>query len=313
MLLGGTGDRSEWHSETHKQGLLKGFTVERRGHGSGTFPLRPSVSSAVEFIHFRVSRGYLASDGFAVTLALCFEARDTDAVGCLVGPSRPRLSYLGTEGSRRLGFVDTLTIENTLGNLMANASAVEIARWFDDHSDGEFIRSPHDAPFSVNDPTPDAHCILYTTKPTTSQLLVERYFPNNKPGVVGRYGLPHAKDVTWLRDYVGDRQLYFLGDCDPVDILVFTWLRSYMEVAHFGVNDVLVSKLQVPLTDNLTIELSGRESHAVALLEKVCPEYPAVVGSECAALIACKRKLEVEALVSFARADGPTLADAFPL
>ena len=45
-------------------------------------------------------------------------------------------------------------------------------------------------------------------------------------GMVGRYGLPNKADLAWIRKVIGKQPLLFLGDMDPVDLMVFVWLRA---------------------------------------------------------------------------------------
>ncbi len=196
---------------------------------------------------------------------------------------------------------------------MNNTIAAEIERWFRDHPDGEFVRSPQDAPMVLDDSASNSRFVVYTTKHTISQQFVDRGFPRDKrPGLIGRYGLPSEKEISRLPVIVGDRQLCFLGDFDPPDLLVFAWLRSHMDVSHIGVNDVFLETLDFPIDERWLIQLSDSERQSSDLIDRLIPDFRDLVGANCAALVDRGYKLELEAVASLGGTKSTSLASVFP-
>jgi hypothetical protein len=179
-----------------------------------------------------------------------------------------------------------------------------IEEYFAAHEDGQFSRPSRELAFTVMGPASRAAKVLYTTKvhatdPLFGEDLLLGY------GWIARYGLPDASDAAWLRQFTGGRTLLFLGDLDPPDLLVFTWLRYKLrgiKLRHVGVNDHLLAACELTPTSRCTIECCESELGALPLLDHVWPDWRATVGPTCAALLASGRKLEVEAVVSFGKA-----------
>jgi len=181
-----------------------------------------------------------------------------------------------------------------------NDVASEISNWFVEHDAGDFVQLPVTHPYSVTVPSAATRCVLYTTKPASVLHALEQRGGLASMQVVGRAGLPDENDAQWLRTIAGDRVVVFLGDADPVDLLIFVWLRSQMPVSYVGVNDRLIQKLGVRVEDFMTISLADDEKAAISLLASLCPDYRTVVGPQCAALLDRGRKIEIEAVVNFA-------------
>ena len=170
----------------------------------------------------------------------------------------------------------------------------KLTAWFDDHDDGKFAHPARTHPFRVIGPTPSASTVLYTTKPECV-LALAGCETDLAIGLIGRCGLPNEDDVAWLRMLVRDRVVCFLGDADPVDLLVFAWLRSRIDVKYAGVSDFFLSNIGISWNDRVTIPLSDSESGALALLADLCPDFQILLGSQCPALLDRGRKLEIEA------------------
>jgi hypothetical protein len=188
-------------------------------------------------------------------------------------------------------------------------AASEIESWFTTHDDGEFVRLPVTHAYSITVPPQGTRHLLYTTKPASVLCALES--GGNRPAVqvVGRCGLPNADDVIWLRGIAADRQLLFLGDADPVDLLIFAWLRSQIPVSYAGISDSLIQTLGSNITDDFAIALSDSERAALPLLVEVFPDYPTAIGSLCAARLNQGQKNEIEAVLNFAPGH-TTLAEA---
>jgi len=180
-------------------------------------------------------------------------------------------------------------------------AASEISTWFKEHGEGELVQLPTTHPYSVTVPSPGTRCLLYTTKLPSVLHALEKRRGFESTQVVGRGGLPNENDAQWLRTIADDRVIVFLGDADPADLLIFVWLRSQMPISYVGVNDVLIQKLGVRVEDFMTISLAEDEKAAIPLLANLCPDYRAVVGPQCAALLDRGRKIEIEAVVNLTR------------
>jgi hypothetical protein len=123
--------------------------------------------------------------------------------------------------------------------------------------------------------------------------------PSNgsKVGLIARGGLPRESDVAWLRTLVGTRNLIFLGDLDPPDLLVFAWLRA-CRISHFGVNDAYLAQLRAVIPDSFTIQLSPTETAAMPLVGTALPDMQQLLGSKSTQTLNSGRKIEIEAVVS---------------
>lgn len=184
-----------------------------------------------------------------------------------------------------------------------------IRKWFVDLDDGEFVQ-PRGYPYVVVPPSPTSEVFLYTTKKDGILSKFWQCPEVNSFGFIGRYGLPEDEDVAWLRTASGGRKFLFVGDADPPDLLIFSWLRSRIDISFRGLNDTLLQKCGVTLRDCITIRLSPSEAAAVPLVLKDLPDVEDLLGPNCAALFKSGRKIEVEALISFAEVEPHVLLGA---
>jgi hypothetical protein len=186
----------------------------------------------------------------------------------------------------------------------------EIRKWFLNREDGEFATLPQDQPYAVIPAPARTDCVLYTTK---AQSMLAALFRNGAEvpcGMIGRYGLPADDDMHFIKALVGPRQLVFVGDADPCDLLIFGWLRSRIDIGFRGVNDLLCGLCGVKVDERFTIAQLVAESAAMPLVAKCLGDYTNLVGSSCARLLAAGRKIEVESLVASAMLNPKALADA---
>jgi hypothetical protein len=164
---------------------------------------------------------------------------------------------------------------------------------------GELAYLPAAYAYSVVFPARQSRAFIYTTK--TQAVLRLFTFPDEElpVGMIGRYGLPRDEDVSKIASIVRDYAVYFLGDCDPFDLLVFAWLRQHLSIHFLGTSDAVVAALGIDVNERITIPLSDEEQGAMSLVREVWPEFAESVGPSCAAILDDNRKLELEALVSF--------------
>jgi hypothetical protein len=164
---------------------------------------------------------------------------------------------------------------------------------------GELTDTPGARTYSVIFPPAETRVVVYTTKPDALHQLIARSDDPVSVGMVGCYGLPHEDEVSGLAEICRGCTTYFLGDCDPLDLLVFLWVRHYLRVRFWGVSDTLISQFGVDVNDNITIPLADNEIRSMALLRAVWPDVAISIGPTCTALLRAGRKLEMEAIGSF--------------
>ena len=164
---------------------------------------------------------------------------------------------------------------------------------------GELTASTHACPYSIIFPPEQARAVVYTTKAHVARELLACPGDEVSVGIIGRYGLTGSKDIPSIRGIVGDLPLYFLGDCDPFDLLVFAWVRQLLPMRFLGTSDAVVSALGVRVTESITIELTDDEQRALSLVREVFPDYATFIGPGCSDLLGRNRKIELEALFSY--------------
>jgi hypothetical protein len=174
-----------------------------------------------------------------------------------------------------------------------------IEKWFAEHEDGEFVCGPRVAPFSVIAPLKTTLQVLLTTKPQVVSLGIENSKSPEQLAMIGRYGLPGRSDVPRISELVGTRSVQFVGDMDPVDLMVFAWYRATLaplQLVYLGVNDRLLADLGAVMTERVRIPLAPSESKSLVVLKQVFPDYREVIGSECDRVLSSGFKIELEAV-----------------
>lgn len=183
-----------------------------------------------------------------------------------------------------------------------------IAQWFADHDlDSEFVIHERPSPYSVVGPPHHASKIVIVTKPTTVLATTHDSGAFDSMGLIGGYGLPTESDFEWMHRLCHQHELLFLGDMDPVDLLVFGWLREQLlpqSIAFLGVSDRYLAALQVTPPESYFIQLSDCEREALSLVGEVFPDLESMIGSGCAGLLNRGQKIEIEAVVSTLRTLG---------
>ena len=161
---------------------------------------------------------------------------------------------------------------------MQRRSIQLIEKWFADHDgDGDFAALDRLPPYSVIGPVHSRSRIIYTTKPNSISTALARSAALHKFSMIGRYGLPARQELKRMKEMAGTRQLFFVGDADPADLLIFRWLQILIgsqRIMHLGVSDRLLLSSSIAIQERFTIRLSRSEREAIALLEEVFPEYP---------------------------------------
>jgi len=197
---------------------------------------------------------------------------------------------------------------------MTRDPATLIEEWFLTHNgDGEFYRPDSSTPYTVITPSKLNTQIVFCTKPAIVSRLFDGNSPSDVTGIIGRCGLPYVPDLRWVRRIAGGRRIVFLGDMDPVDLMIFAWLRIHLthkRIAFLGIGDVLLKCMRLPLSSTNTIPLAPSEGRAVGHLAVVLPKFHHIIGPKCSRLIKGGYKVEVEALMGSGSRTGRALRRA---
>lgn len=165
--------------------------------------------------------------------------------------------------------------------------------------DEEFSGGNRSYAYRIIPPLDNSKCVLYMTKFHTYWRVSDdgKYVPDF--GIIGRYGLPREDEISWIDGFVGGRKLFFLGDCDPLDLLVFSALRKRFNLIYYGVSEKLCKLMEFQLKPRFTIPLSTSEQELMKILREREVDIHQLVGTELATMLEDGRKLEVEAICNF--------------
>jgi hypothetical protein len=179
--------------------------------------------------------------------------------------------------------------------------SLSIERWFATYNEtADFLSPSRRDFFRVIGPRKNADRIIYCTKASIVDRIIEEHGNEFDVGAICQYGLPVETDIGWLLDTIGERRLLFLGDLDPADIMIFAWLRARLpraRVTHFGINDELISRLEYEIPPNHQIPLNDTERKSVTQLKTFVPDFAELLGQKCLAVLDSHFKIELEALL----------------
>ena len=129
-----------------------------------------------------------------------------------------------------------------MGETVTNA----IEAWFAENRDGEFISGEDAGTYSVIGAATECGRIIYATKPSLAASAIEGCPRCSQFGMIARCGLPGEADLRWIRTVVGKAELWFLGDMDPADLMIFAWLRRRLRpkrIKYLGISDAYLAAL----------------------------------------------------------------------
>jgi hypothetical protein len=122
--------------------------------------------------------------------------------------------------------------------------------------------------------------------------------------LIGRSGLPPDEDdLSWIETLMSGRSVFFVGDMDPADIMIFVWLRERLQLHSFqllGVSDLFLSATKVDPNEDpesILISCSPREQRAVEIFDELELDLSHVVGKRCADTLRRREKFELEAVL----------------
>ena len=179
-----------------------------------------------------------------------------------------------------------------------------IEQWFKQYSDeGEFVLPVREMPYSFFPPSRKTDRMVYCTKPSLlAGVLDEHETPGHLDfAVIGRYGLPSYVDVSYLRGLMGQSTICFLGDLDPVDLLVYVWLRrrlSPLRIAYLGVSDAVLDDLGEAWSESLLLPLCSSEKECISALSDLFGDLREMIGTKCDDALRGGFKLELDAIIS---------------
>jgi len=201
---------------------------------------------------------------------------------------------------------------------MRRNAAILIEQWFTRYrQDGEFLYEGTSSAYTVVGPSKLPGRIVFATKPHIAAAAIEEFrenAPNSacaKIGLIGRYGLPCRFDMAWIRDVVAKHELFFLGDLDPVDLMIFVWLRARLHpkrIEHLGINDDYLHQTRVRLPDSFIMRCSQSERKALPVLRKAFPILSETLGPDCTRILEQGQKIELDAVASALETFSPILS-----
>ncbi len=115
--------------------------------------------------------------------------------------------------------------------------------------------------------------------------------------MIGRCGLPSEGDLEWIRQLTAGKELLFLGDMDPLDLLIFAWYRAIMypqRIRFLGVNDELLRYANVPEAYYLPFE--PVEYECIKFLRDLIPDVSDIVGQQCDKVLQRGKKVELDGI-----------------
>ncbi|HEX3602354.1 MAG TPA: hypothetical protein VHU84_19525, partial [Lacipirellulaceae bacterium] len=123
-------------------------------------------------------------------------------------------------------------------------SVAKIEKWFSGETeDGDFYRDRL-IRYEIISPGPACDQIFYCTKRSVAFESIDDDPGGFRPGIIARGGLPCEEDIAWLGSFTEGRQLQFVGDLDPADLMIYAWLRLKLlpiQVIHHAINDRFIT------------------------------------------------------------------------
>src|SRR4051812_11957096 len=154
--------------------------------------------------------------------------------------------------------------------------------------------------------------LLYLTKESFLRVWSSTMpFPDDL-AVFCQAGLPSRATCNLLAHHVkwAGRPIYFIGDLDPLDLTIFTALRSggpelrsrpsAVPVRYLGINDRWLQLCRKNLRptikglEAITIKMGATEREHFDVMQRVLPALDRLIGPECLAILQSGRKLELE-------------------
>lgn len=168
----------------------------------------------------------------------------------------------------------------------------EIAEYFAFVDDGEFCPQDRFNGMTVDGNLEAASTIVYVSKPPCVSRLRPPSNAANPLVTVANYGIPTKRDLSMLSDV--NAKMYFIGDADPPDLLLFAYLRNLLPISWFGVSDGFLNTYETRHLAWITCRQSDTELASHGMVEQFCSDYKELIGEYCATIFAAGHKIEIE-------------------
>jgi hypothetical protein len=186
---------------------------------------------------------------------------------------------------------------------MTLSVAKSIERFFFEHEgDGEFACEEAFSISVIKPPQNANQRIVLGSKNSALWAISNEAEALDEFGAIACCGLPLGDQLASIQAVVTDREVLFLGDLDPVDLLAFAWFRENLKpqrLTYAGISDRFLDTLQLSCMQVPSIRLSPSEEAAVAQMDQFLPDCRSLVGPRCKELLTGGRKIEIEAIISY--------------
>jgi hypothetical protein len=115
--------------------------------------------------------------------------------------------------------------------------------------------------------------------------------------MIGRYGLPFSGDLPLLYPNATSINRIVIGDADPLDILIYSWLREHLPIPWYGFNDGFLIRHDNRTLDGIQIALSDSERETAEKLSQFCPDFRELLGHYCSTLLDDGFKIDLEGAI----------------
>ena len=180
----------------------------------------------------------------------------------------------------------------------------KIEEFFHEHEgDGEFSCWNRELPYVFVPPgkADGTKVLIYITKPSVVATLLSTNVLSDDIALIGRQGLPDSGVLAWIASTRRVRNVAFVGDIDPVDVLICCYLTIKLSnrcsVVNVGAIDSIVKLASRTGQECPILVLSEGESESLVLLSQCLASLGDVVPPSAQRMMMSGRKIELEALV----------------
>lgn len=176
--------------------------------------------------------------------------------------------------------------------------AARILQWVSTHQDEDVVINRRLVPYSVIIPRKHCSSIIYSTKPHVVMHYLPSILGTSGCGLVGRYGFPDVDECTWLLKLTGRGFMLYIGDLDPIDLLVFRLLRHFLKgrIRYVGIGDTAIGVINETSLKRCKQRCSNNESETFHEFIDVLLPLTSEVGQRSFGIINDGNKIELESI-----------------